>query len=102
MGFDRTIITKDCDRSVVLGTDLTKLFHRVRVSLDWNQVIVSVFVKLGFPFKDNYGDVIMMLRLFVYVFRCEMKVLSNANQFFIETILKNDGVFVCVSGIISN
>ncbi|MFS7921697.1 putative inorganic diphosphatase [Helianthus anomalus] len=33
---------------------------------------------------------------------CEMKVLSNANQFFIETILKNNGVFVCVSGVISN
>nr|GEY57044.1 inorganic pyrophosphatase 3-like [Tanacetum cinerariifolium] len=33
---------------------------------------------------------------------CDLKVLSDANQFFIETILKNHGVYDCFSEIITN
>lgn len=35
-------------------------------------------------------------------FRCDLKVLSDANKFFIETILKNHGVYECFSEIITN
>lgn len=35
-------------------------------------------------------------------FRCDLKVLSDANQFFIETILKNHGIYDCFSDIITN
>ncbi|XP_071722138.1 thiamine phosphate phosphatase-like protein isoform X2 [Rutidosis leptorrhynchoides] len=33
---------------------------------------------------------------------CNLKVLSDANQFFIETILKNHGIYGCFSEIITN
>nr|GEZ18709.1 thiamine phosphate phosphatase-like protein [Tanacetum cinerariifolium] len=33
---------------------------------------------------------------------CDLKVLSDANQFFIETILKSHGVYDCFSDIIRN
>ncbi|KAJ0709816.1 putative inorganic diphosphatase [Helianthus annuus] len=133
--FDRTIITEDCDRWVVLETDLTKLFHRVRVSLDWIQIIdrmmdalhaqgktINDFVdrlnkftidpqmisairsahELGYLLNHWFIVIYNDIESVCLCFRCEMKVLSNANQFFIETILKNNGVFECFSGIISN
>ncbi|KAJ0524329.1 putative inorganic diphosphatase [Helianthus annuus] len=111
--FDRTIITEDCDRWVVLETDLTKLFHRVRVSLDWIQIIDRMMDALHAQGK-TINDFVDRLNKFTidpqmisairsaHELGCEMKVLSNANQFFIETILKNNGVFECFSGIISN
>ncbi|KAJ0751654.1 putative inorganic diphosphatase [Helianthus annuus] len=111
--FDRTIITEDCDRWVVLETDLTKLFHRVRVSLDWIQIIDRMMDALHAQGK-TINDFVDRLDKFTidpqmisairsaHELGCEMKVLSNANQFFIETILKNNGVFECFSGIISN
>ncbi|MFS7965380.1 putative inorganic diphosphatase [Helianthus anomalus] len=111
--FDRTIITEDCDRWVVLETDLTKLFHRVRVSLDWIQIIDRMMDELHAQGK-TINDFVDRLNKFTidpqmisairsaHELGCEMKVLSNANQFFIETILKNNGVYECFSGIISN
>lgn len=34
--------------------------------------------------------------------RCDLKILSDANHFFIETILKHYGLFECFSEIITN
>jgi len=35
-------------------------------------------------------------------FRCDVKIVSDANSFFIETILKHHGVWKCFSEIICN
>ncbi|KAJ0758796.1 putative inorganic diphosphatase [Helianthus annuus] len=129
--FDQTIITDDCDHWVVLETDLTKLFHRVRDTLSWHQIIVrSLFslhsivsalsVSLDRMMDELHAqgktinDFVDRLNKFTidpqmisairsaHELGCEMKVLSDGNHFFIETILKNNGVFECFSGIISN
>lgn len=36
------------------------------------------------------------------VFRCDLKIVSDANIFFIETILKHHGVWNCFSDVIAN
>ncbi|KAJ0798407.1 putative inorganic diphosphatase [Helianthus annuus] len=122
--FDQTIITDDCDHWVVLDTNLTKLFHRVRDTLSWHQIIVRSFFSLHSIvsayclYRKTVNDFVDRLNKFTidpqmisairsahelgYLLRCEMKVLSDGNHFFIETILKNNGVFECFSGIISN
>ncbi|KAI8553593.1 hypothetical protein RHMOL_Rhmol05G0028000 [Rhododendron molle] len=35
-------------------------------------------------------------------FRCELRIISDANQFFIETILKQFGLFDCFTEIVTN
>ncbi|KAI7751643.1 hypothetical protein M8C21_005052 [Ambrosia artemisiifolia] len=111
--FDRTIITDHCDRWVVLETGLTKLFHRLRLTLSWNSLMDRIMDELHAQGK-TIQDFVNRLNNFTldpqmisairsaHDLGCEMKVLSNANQFFIETILKNNGVYECFSGIISN
>ncbi|KAJ0751649.1 putative inorganic diphosphatase [Helianthus annuus] len=111
--FDQTIITDDCDHWVVLETNLTKLFHRIRDTLSWHQIIDRMMDELHAQGK-TINDFVDRLNKFTidpqmisairsaHELGCEMKVLSDGNHFFIETILKNNGVFECFSGIISN
>lgn len=40
--------------------------------------------------------------MFLVIFRCDLKVVSDANTFYIETILKHHGLYDCFSEIISN
>jgi pyridoxal phosphate phosphatase PHOSPHO2 len=38
----------------------------------------------------------------IFVCRCELRIVSDANSFFIETILKHHGVLNCFSKITAN
>ncbi|XP_076934149.1 thiamine phosphate phosphatase-like protein [Bidens hawaiensis] len=111
--FDRTIINGDCDRWVVLEMGLTKLFHQLRTKFSWNQLMDKMMEELH-SLGKTIDDFITRLNCFkmdpqmisairsAHDLGCEMKVLSNANQFFIETILKNNGIYNCFSEIITN
>ncbi|KAI3724813.1 hypothetical protein L1987_64580 [Smallanthus sonchifolius] len=111
--FDRTIVNDICDRWVVLDTGLTKLFTELRKTMPWNSLMDRMFEELHSKgktidaFKNRLNSftldphIISAIRS-VHDLGCDLKVLSDANQFFIETILKNNGVYDCFSEIITN
>ncbi|KAI3754207.1 hypothetical protein L1987_53985 [Smallanthus sonchifolius] len=111
--FDRTIMDDDSDRWVVVEMGLTPLFNQLRQTLPWNSLMDRMMEELhsqGKTVEDIinclncvqlHPQIISAIRA-AHAHGCDMKVLSDANQFFIETILKNHGIYDCFSDIITN
>ncbi|KAM0037252.1 putative inorganic diphosphatase [Helianthus debilis subsp. tardiflorus] len=111
--FDRTIMDDDSDRWVVVEMGLTQLFNQLRQTLPWNSLMDRMMEELhsqGKTIEDITNclnrvvlnpQIISAIRA-AHAHGCDLKVLSDANQFFIETILKNHGIYDCFSGIITN
>ncbi|KAL8265531.1 hypothetical protein R6Q59_023661 [Mikania micrantha] len=111
--FDRTIMDDDSDRWVVVEMGLTQLFNQLRQTLPWNSLMDRMMKELhsqGRTIEDIinclnrvqlHPQIISAIRA-AHAHGCDLKVLSDANQFFIETILKNHGVYDCFSDIITN
>ncbi|KAD6455011.1 hypothetical protein E3N88_09717 [Mikania micrantha] len=111
--FDRTIINDDCDRWVGLEMGLTKLFTQLRPTMPWNSLMDRMMEELhshgktidDFTKRLNsftvHPQIISAIRS-AHDLGCDMKVISDANKFFIETILKNNEIYHCFSEIISN
>ncbi|KAK9072015.1 hypothetical protein SSX86_008447 [Deinandra increscens subsp. villosa] len=111
--FDRTIMDDDSDRWVVVEMGLNPLFNQLRQTLPWNSLMDRMMEELhsqGRTIEDITNclnrvelnpQIISAIRA-AHDHRCDLKVLSDANQFFIETILKNHGIYECFSEIITN
>ncbi|KAL1815616.1 hypothetical protein ACET3Z_018190 [Daucus carota] len=111
--FDRTIISDDSDRWVIVQMGLTNLFNHLRLTLPWNQLMNRMLEELHSNGK-TVEDIVQCLKQVpvhprivaairsVHALGCDMKVLSDANQFYIETILKHHGVLDLFSEIITN
>ncbi|KAK1423870.1 hypothetical protein QVD17_19179 [Tagetes erecta] len=111
--FDRTIMEDDSDRWVVTEMDLTHLFNQLRQTLPWNTLMDRMMEELhsqGTTIEDITNclnrveldpQIISAVRS-AHTHGCDLKVLSDANHFFIETILKNHGIYDCFSDIITN
>ncbi|CAI9260954.1 unnamed protein product [Lactuca saligna] len=111
--FDRTIMDDDSDRWVVVEMGLTQLFNQLRQTLPWNSLMDRMMEELHSQGK-TIEDIINCLNRVpldphiisaiksAHALGCDLKVLSDANKFFIETILKNHGVYECISEIITN
>nr|XP_043628052.1 thiamine phosphate phosphatase-like protein [Erigeron canadensis] len=111
--FDRTIMDEDSDRWVVVEMGLTQLFNHLRQSLPWNCLMDRMMEEVHSLGKtiDDIVSCLNRVPLHPHVVSaiksahargCDLKVLSDANQFFIETILKNHGIYDCFSDIITN
>jgi phosphoethanolamine/phosphocholine phosphatase len=101
--FDKTIIDVDSDNWVVDGLGATELFDRLLPTMPWNTLIDTVMGELHAQGKTLH-DVAEVLRAApidphvvaaikaAYSLGCDLRVLSDANRFFIETILDHHGL----------
>ncbi|KAF3324469.1 inorganic pyrophosphatase 2-like protein [Carex littledalei] len=111
--FDRTIIESDSDNWVVTQLGASSLFDLLRPSLPWNSLMDRVMTELHLKGKsiDNIANSLKEMFLdphivsaikSAYSLGCDLRVVSDANLFFIETILKHHGIFECFTEIYTN
>lgn len=111
--FDRTLIEDDSDRWVISNMGLTNLFNQLRTTLPWTSLMDTMAEELhsrrcrvediveclkGVPLHPRTAAAIKS----AHSLGCDLKIISDANVLYIETILKHHGLFDCFSEIISN
>ncbi|PKI62045.1 hypothetical protein CRG98_017418 [Punica granatum] len=111
--FDRTLIDCDSDNWVVTEMGLTQLFRQLYPTMPWTSLMNRMMRELhsqGKSVEDIaeclkrvplHPQVISSIRA-VHSHGCQLKIVSDANRFFIETILKQHGLLHCFSEIITN
>ncbi|XP_021907803.1 thiamine phosphate phosphatase-like protein isoform X2 [Carica papaya] len=110
--FDRTIIDGDSDKWVVTEMGLTQLFHQLYSTLPWTALdrMLKELHSQGKTAEDVaeclkrvYMDprIIAAIKL-AHSLGCDLKIVSDANQFFIEKILEHHGLLGFFSEINTN
>ncbi|XP_057467826.1 thiamine phosphate phosphatase-like protein [Actinidia eriantha] len=112
--FDHTMIEDNSDTWIVEEMGLTHLFDQLRRTLPWTALMDRMMEELHSQGKtiDEIGACLrrvpMSPRTVSAIKKakalpgCELRIISDANQFFIETILKHHGLFDCFSEIVTN
>lgn len=112
--FDHTMIEDNSDTWVVEEMGLTPLFNQLRRSLPWTSLMDRMMGELHSKGKTieeiaaclrrvpMNPRVIAAIRKAHSLPGCDLRIISDANQFFIETILKHYGLFDCFSDIVTN
>ncbi|KAK9274503.1 hypothetical protein L1049_021752 [Liquidambar formosana] len=111
--FDRTIMDGDSDNWVVTEMGLTKLFNKLRHSLPWNSLMDRMMKELHSKGKtaDEIAECLKRVLLHqriiaaiksAHALGCDLKIVSDANRFFIEAILKHHEILGCFSEIHTN
>ncbi|XP_062019292.1 thiamine phosphate phosphatase-like protein [Rosa rugosa] len=111
--FDKTIIDCDSDNWVVEELGINHLFTQLLHTLPWNSIMDRMMTELHNRGK-TIEDVEKCLKKVplhpsiasaiesAHAFGCDLRVVSDANVFFIETILKHHGLLDCFSEINTN
>ncbi|XP_019448202.1 PREDICTED: inorganic pyrophosphatase 2-like [Lupinus angustifolius] len=111
--FDSTIIECDSDNWVLDEFGLTEKFYKLLPTMLWNPLMDKMMSELHSQGK-TIEDIVQVLHRTpihpcivpaieaAYSLGCELKIVSDANIFFIETILKHHGVWNCFSEITAN
>ncbi|XP_073007533.1 inorganic pyrophosphatase 2-like [Typha latifolia] len=111
--FDKTIIDVDSDNWVIDELGATELFDRLLPTMPWNSLMDRMMEELhskGWSIEDIANclkrapldpHVVSAIRS-AYALGCDLRVVSDANLFFIETILKHHGIFECFTEINTN
>ncbi|GJN19378.1 hypothetical protein PR202_gb06651 [Eleusine coracana subsp. coracana] len=111
--FDKTIVDCDSDNWVVDALGATERFDELLRQLPWNYAIDAMMGELHSQGK-TIEDIKATLRTAplsphvvaaiksAYALGCELRILSDANAFFIETILDHHGLAGYFSGIDTN
>lgn len=111
--FDKTIIDIDSDNWVVDELGFTDLFNLLLPTMPWNSLMDRMMAEMheqGVTIHD-IAEVLYRVPIHprvvptiksAYSAGCELRVVSDANQFFIETILDNLGIRGCFSEINTN
>ncbi|KAJ7969485.1 Inorganic pyrophosphatase [Quillaja saponaria] len=101
--FDRTIIDDDSDRWVVTQMGLTQLFNELRFTMPWTSLMDRMMKELhskGITPKEIaeclkraqlHPPIIAAIKS-AHALGCDLRIISDANLFFIETILEYHGV----------
>ncbi|KAK7268169.1 hypothetical protein RIF29_20859 [Crotalaria pallida] len=111
--FDKTIIDCDSDNWVVDELGFTDLFNQLLPTLPWNTLMDRMMMELHSHGKtiENIVEVLQKIPIHPRVIPaikaahasgCDLRVVSDANTFFIETILKHLGIRDCFSEINTN
>ncbi|KAH9623951.1 hypothetical protein KSS87_012295 [Heliosperma pusillum] len=111
--FDRTIIDGDSDNYVITQMGLTPFFDQHFPILPWNSLMNKMMEELHVQGKtvEDIGECLKQMPLDPQIISaiksahsmgCELRVVSDANQFYIETILKHHGLFDFFAEIITN
>ncbi|KAK9102175.1 hypothetical protein Sjap_019429 [Stephania japonica] len=111
--FDKTILDCDSDNWVVDGLGFTELFDKLTSAMPWNSAMYIVMGKMhsqGITI-DDIADCLRKAPLIPHIastikiahsLGCELRIVSDANVLFIETILKHHGLLDCFSEINTN
>ncbi|CAM8938102.1 unnamed protein product [Rhodiola kirilowii] len=111
--FDRTLLEVDSDDWVVTEMGFKALLRQLMRSMPWTDLMNRMMEEIH-AIGKTMDDIVECLRQApihprtlaaihaAYDFGCDLKIISDANQFFIETILKYNGIFHCFSEIITN
>ncbi|EXB37581.1 Inorganic pyrophosphatase 3 [Morus notabilis] len=89
--FDRTILDGDSDNWVVTEMGLAQLFSELRSTMPWNSLMDRMMMELHSQGKTPSD-----------IARCDLRIISDANKFFIEKILERHDVSGCFSHITTN
>ncbi|KAL6614980.1 hypothetical protein ACP70R_037250 [Stipagrostis hirtigluma subsp. patula] len=111
--FDRTIIDWDSDDWVVTRLGAADAFRRLRPTMRWNPLMDAMMGELHARGKtaEDIRDCLRAAPLDAHVVSaitaaaalgCDLRVVSDANTFFIETVLEHHGVLGCFSEICTN
>nr|XP_010924487.1 inorganic pyrophosphatase 2 [Elaeis guineensis] len=111
--FDRTMIDCDSDSWVVNELGATELFQSLRPAMSWNSLMERMMRELHSQGKtiEEIADCLKRIPFdphviaaikSAYAHGCELRVVSDANLFFIETILKHHGLLEYFSEINTN
>ncbi|CAK9154373.1 unnamed protein product [Ilex paraguariensis] len=111
--FDKTIIDLDSDNWVVDELGATQLFDQLLPSMPWNSLMDRMMKELHSQGK-TIGDIEEVLNRVplhprivpaiksAHALGCDLRVVSDANLFFIETILNHLGIRDCFTEINTN
>ncbi|XP_074274232.1 inorganic pyrophosphatase 2-like [Silene latifolia] len=111
--FDKTIIDVDSDDWVIHSFGITQLFTTLLPNMPYNFLMDKMMEELhlrGITIQEIVDClkkvplspyIISSIKL-AYTSGCDLRILSDANTFFIETILENHGVLHCFSEINTN
>ncbi|KAI4355528.1 hypothetical protein L6164_004291 [Bauhinia variegata] len=111
--FDSTIIECDSDNWLLDNFGLTENFYQLLPTMPWNPLMDRMMKELHTQGK-TIEDIVEVLKRTpmhprivpaiqaAYSLGCELKIVSDANIFFIETILKHHGIWDCFSEITAN
>nr|GMC96204.1 inorganic pyrophosphatase 3-like [Ipomoea batatas] len=111
--FDRTLINDDSDRWVIEHMGLTQLFNQLRLTLPWTTLMDRMVEEIHSQGKtvEDIAECLKHVPLHpqtisaiksAHALGCDLKIVSDANQYYIATILKHHGLYDCFSDIISN
>ncbi|XP_057976939.1 inorganic pyrophosphatase 1-like [Malania oleifera] len=111
--FDKTIIDCDSDNWVVDELGATELFNQLLPTMPWNSLMDRMMKELHSQGKtiDDLVEVLKRVPIHpliipaiqsAHALGCDLKIVSDANAFFIETILKHLGLMDCFSEINTN
>ncbi|XP_077217141.1 inorganic pyrophosphatase 1-like [Tasmannia lanceolata] len=111
--FDKTIIDCDSDNWVVDELGATQLFNELLPTMPWNSLMDRMMKELYSMGKtiEEIADCLRRAPLHPQIIRaiksayalgCDLRIVSDANFFFIETILKHHGLFDYFSEINTN
>ncbi|KAJ0964607.1 hypothetical protein J5N97_025745 [Dioscorea zingiberensis] len=101
--FDKTIIDCDSDNWLIDHLGATKLFDDLLLTLPWNTAMGKIMEELhsqGWSVEDMaevlrkaplHPNTISAIKS-AYALGCELRIVSDANKFFIETILEHHGL----------
>ncbi|GMI91776.1 phosphoethanolamine/phosphocholine phosphatase 1 [Hibiscus trionum] len=111
--FDKTIIDCDSDNWVVDELGATELFEQLLPTMPWNSLMVRMMEELHSQ-GTRIEDIVAVLKRTpihpriieaiksAYALGCDLKIVSDANTFFIEKILEHRGLKECFSEIHTN
>ncbi|KAF9614027.1 hypothetical protein IFM89_014827 [Coptis chinensis] len=111
--FDKTIIDFDSDNWVVDELGATDLFNELLPTMPWNTLMDRMMKELHSLGRtiEEIAEVLKRVPLYpkiisaiksAHVLGCDLRIVSDANHFFIETILKHHGLIDCFSEINTN
>ncbi|KAK9228729.1 hypothetical protein WN944_021684 [Citrus x changshan-huyou] len=111
--FDKTIIDCDSDNWVVDELHATELFNQLLPTMPWNSLMGRMMEELHAQGKTIEDIVEVLKRAPIHPsiisaikaahdLGCDLKIVSDANVFFIETILKHHGIWELFSEINTN
>ncbi|KAJ0964638.1 hypothetical protein J5N97_025776 [Dioscorea zingiberensis] len=111
--FDKTIMDCDSDNWLIDHLGATKLFDDLLLTLPWNTAMGKIMEELhsqGWSVEDMaevlrkaplHPNTISAIKS-AYALECELRIVSDANKFFIETILEHHGLLNYFSEINTN
>ncbi|KAJ4909401.1 Inorganic pyrophosphatase 1 [Raphanus sativus] len=111
--FDKTIIDVDSDNWVVDGLGFTDLFNQLLPTMPWNTLMDRMMKELHDQGKtiEEIKEVLKTIPIHprvvpaiksAHALGCELRIVSDANMFFIETIVEHLGISEYFSEINSN